>query len=374
MTDDVARTRRMRASSVASEAWRNVLTGTTRAVTLTILAAGACGALAAADVAAIVDLSEQATQFRESGAAVHVLSSPAAVSGPRCDALGSLPGVLGAGATRQSAEQPTFLAAPRSGIATVEATVGLAGVLGIVDGTKTASGTGVAAGVWLSDSAAQTVGADVGTTLPTSAGPARVAARYVYPSDASDRSLAYSAVTPVPASGLFDACWVLAWPPSPTVDTLVRATYAGDPDDRSSATFGQLSTRLGEAFDGPALFASRTTAPAAPVAGVIGLMLGGGAVWLRRLELAAALHARVPRRAIVAQVGLELLVVMFATVLVTLPVTFLLARHGNPDGLWPAWSAGLRVTSAGAVGVLVGGVLVAATTSEARLFRYFKDR
>jgi len=358
--------RRMRASSVLSEAWRNFASGTSRTLLVALLAVVVLGGIAAADVRTIVGLSAQATQFRESGAAVHVLTATDAISGQRCDALGSLPGVLGAGASRQAGEQATFLTAPRSGITAIEATGGLAGVLGIADGTG--------AGAWFSDEAAKALGATVGTTLPTSLGPATVTALYPYPDDASDRSLAYATITPVPSTGDFDSCWVLAWPPSPVTESLIRATYDGDPADQSSATFVQLNTRLGAEFDGPKMFDDRATALAPLVAALFGLVFGVGIIWARRLELASALHAKVPKAALVTQVWLELLAMMIAAVVITLPFTYFLAAQGNPDPLWPAWSAGLRVVAAGALSTLIGGVLTAAATSEERLFRYFKDR
>ena len=358
--------RRLRASSVFSEPWRNLASGTSRTLLVALLAVVVLGGSAVADVRTIVGLSAQATEFRESGAAVHVLSAPGAISGQRCDALGSLPGVLGAGASRRAGEQATFLAAPRSGITTVEATVGLAGVLGITDGTGS--------GAWLSDQAADALGATVGTTLPTSLGSVTVTTLYSYPHDASDRSLAYAAVTPVPSTGNFDSCWVLAWPPSPVTESLIRATYDGDPAARTTATFVQLNTRLGAEFDGPKMFADRATALAPMVAALFGLVFGVGIIWARRLELASALHAQVPKAALVAQVFLELLAMMIAAVVITLPFTYFLAAHGNPDPLWPAWSEGLRVVAAGALSTLIGGVLTAAVTSEKRLFRYFKDR
>lgn len=358
--------RRMRASSVLSEAWRNLATGTSRPLLVALLAAVVLGGIAAADVRTIVGLSAQATEFRESGAAVHVLSAPAAISGQRCDALGALPGVLGAGATRLADTQATFLTAPRSGITTVEATVGLAEVLGVTEGTS--------AGAWLSDAAAEALGAGAGTTLPTSLGPVGVTAQYSYPPDASDRSLAYAVVATVPSTGDFDSCWVLVWPHSQAIEPLIRGTYAGDPAEQSTATFVQLNTRLGAVLDGPEMFDGRATSRAPQVAAVFGLLLGAGTIRARRLELAGALHAQVPKSALITQVWLELLAVMLAAVVITLPLTYFLAAHGNPDPLWPAWSAGLRVVVAGALSTLIGGLLTAATTSEHRLFRYFRDR
>jgi len=366
MSDESPIHRRMRASSVVSEAWRNLATGTSRPLLAAFLAAAVLGGIAAVDIRTIVGLSVQATEFRDSGAAVHVVSAPAAISGQRCDALNAVPGVLGAGATRRTASQANFLTEPHSGITTVEATAGLAGVLGVTNGTGT--------GAWLSDQAAESLGAGVGTTLPTSLGPVSVTAEYSYPPDASDRTLAYAVVTPVPSTGEFDSCWVFVWPPSPAVEPLIRGTYDSDSAEQSSATFFQLNTRLGAVLDGPEMFDHRGSSRAPMVAALFGVVLGAGTIRARRLEFASALHAQVPKPALVTQVWLELFAVTFAAVVITLPVTYFLAAQGNPNPLWPAWSAGLRAVVAGALSTLIGGVLTAAATSEKRLFRYFKDR
>lgn len=364
--DVTAGRRQMRTSSVASEAWRNLASGTSRPLLLALLAALLLGGLAAADIRTIVGFSAQAVAFREAGAAVRVLSAPAAISGQRCDALRQLPGVLGSGATRLATAQAEVLTAPRAGIPTIEATPGLRDVLGVASGASS--------GVWLSDAAAESLGAWPGTTLPTSRGPARVAAQYSYPPDASDRSLAYAIVAPIPATGYFDSCWVLVWPPSVALDPLIRGTYAGDPADQSAATLVQLNTRLGATLDGPELLASRATSHAPTLAAAIGLLLGAGAIRLRRLELAGALHARVPKVALLTQIWFELTAVAAAAALLALPAAYWLASHGNPDPPWPAWFAGLRVIGAGTLSTTIGGLVATASTSENRLFRYFKER
>ncbi|WNM24196.1 hypothetical protein [Demequina capsici] len=358
--------RRTRAVSVASEAWRNLTSGTSRPLSVVLLLVVVLGGVACADIRTIVGLSQDALAYRESGAAVEVFAAEGAVSGQRCDALGSLPGVMGAGATRQADLQATFLTAPRAGIVTIEATPGLAGVLGIDEVAG--------AGEWLSDQAVDTLGADAGTVVPTDQGSVMIAATYAYPDDAGDRTLAYAAISPVPADGDFDACWVLTWPPSQTIDALVRATYSGDPADAGSSSFGQLNTRLGATFDGVELFEGRATATAPILAALFGLVLGALVVWVRRLEIAGALHARVSKAALISQILLELVVLTVASIVILLPATYVLAVQGNPDPWWPAWIAGFRAVLTGSVAVLMGAVLTAATMSERRLFRYFKDR
>ncbi len=358
--------RRMLASSVCSEAARNLASGTSRALLLVLGVLVLIGGAAGMDVRTIVGLSASAADFRQSGAAIQVFTAPAGVSGQRCDALRSVPGVVAAGAARPAAAPAVFLSAPDAGIGTVEATPGLLGVL--------ESSARPRVGGWLSQSAAATLGAVPGTTLPTSLGAVEVTAEFPYPDDASDRSLAYALLTPVPPTGVFDSCWVLVWPHSEAVVALVRGTFVGDPAEQSAATVAQLNTRLGAVFDGPRMFTGRATAQAPVVTALLGLALGAGSVRTRRLELAGALHAQVPKDALVAQIGLELLAVALASALPLTAVTHVLAAHGNPDPLWPAWSAGLRAVATGSLATVLGGVLMAATTSEKRLFQYFKER
>lgn len=358
--------RRLRCSSVASEAWRNLVTGTSRPLLTAVVVVGVVGGLAASDTRTIVDLSAQATQFRESGAAVHLLTAPEAISGERCEALRTVPGVIGAGAARKPALQAEFLTAPGSGIVTLDVTLGLGDVLLIDGGTR--------AGIWLSDQAAEALGASPDTTVPTSLGATTVVATYPYPDDASDRTLAYAALTPVPGTGMFDSCWVLAWPQSEAVDALLRATFAGDTEQQSETTFTQLNTKLGTEFDGPELLDGRATARVQWVAALFGLLFGFATVRARRLEFAGALHAQVTRLALVTQVALEYLAMSLAVVVIAAPLTYFLAAHGNPDPLSPAWTAGMRTVLVGVVALVLGAALTALATSQKRLFRYFKER
>lgn len=354
----------MRVSSVISEAWLNIASGTTRATLLAIVAALVLTGLAAADIRMIVGLSNEATLFRESGASVYLLTSEQNIDGSRCEAIGRVSGVLGAGATRQAETQVQFLTSPRSAVSTVEATVGLAGVLGVEKDLPT--------GIWLSADAAKTLGAMTGSLLPTSAGAVSVAARYPYSQDAKMRTLAHAAVAPVPAAGRFDTCWVKIWPHSEATQQLIRSAFVGAPTDTTE--FGQLNSKLGATFDGPTSFATRPTTLVPYIAISFGLALGFLSIRLRRLEISGALHAQVPKRALLAQIMLENAVVAVTAIVIALPVTYFAAAYGNPDPLWPAWSTGLKTLTAGAVSFILGGIAAVLLISEKRLFRYFKDR
>lgn len=361
-----ARVRAIRAASVVSEAWRNVATSTTRATLFAAVLVVVVGALAAVDVRAVVGVIEGARAYRDAGASVQILEAAGQVDGARCEALARVDGVNAAGALR-SGEPVRALNLPSSELNGFEATPGLLGVLdrGRVAGT----------GLWLSADLAEALGATAGDSIETSAGPARVGAAYPSPDDGRDRALGYAAVAPVPATGLFDSCWVEIWPVDPETATLLRTTVVADPSSEVQPAQKQLNSRLGATYDASAEFRERLTEPAPIAAAVLGLALGFVAIRLRRLELAAALHARVPRAALTWQVLLETAAWTGAAVVVTVPVLWWLARGaGSPADQLSTWILGMRTVLAGAGAVLVGAVAGALATREKHLFRYFKER
>lgn len=362
------RTRAMRAASVVSEAWRNITTGTTRAPLFAAVLVVVVGSLAAVDVRAVVAVIEGAREYRDAGASVQILEAAGQVDGARCEALAGVDGVHAAGALR-TGEPLRALNLPSSELTGLEATPGL---LGALDRGRVAG-----AGLWLSADLAETLGAVPGDSIATSTGPARVGAVYPYPDDGRDRQLGYAAVAPVPATGLFDACWVEIWPVNPETATLLRTSVVADPSTGAQPTQKQLNGRLGATYDASAEFSGRLTKPAPIAAAALGLALGFAAIRLRRLELAAALHARVPRAALTWQVLLETAAWAGAGIVVTVPALWWLAAAGGvglPADQVSTWIIGIRTVLAGAGAVLVGAVFGALTTREKHLFKYFKER
>lgn len=364
--DKAARRRAIRAASVVSEAWRNVASGTTRATLFAAVLVVAVGALAALDVRAVVGVIEGAREYRDAGASVQILEAAGQVDGARCEALTGIDGVNAAGALR-TGDPVRALNLPSSELTGVEATPGL---LGVLDRGRVAG-----AGLWLSADLAEALGATADDSIVTDAGPAPVGAVYPYPDDGRDRALGYAAVAPVPATGLFDSCWVEIWPVDPETATLLRMVLVTDPSSAVQPAQKQLNSRLGATYDASAEFRDRLTKPAPTAAVVLGLALGFAAVRLRRLELAAALHARVPRSALTWQVLLETAVWTGAAVIVTVPVLWWLAAGaGLHVDRVSTWVLGMRTVLAGAGATLVGAVAGALTTRERHLFKYFKKR
>jgi hypothetical protein len=360
----------MRVRSVLSEALRDVASGTAAAALLATVLAVAVGGLAVADVRAVVDVSRTADRYRSAGAAVSTVESATLdVDGARCEALGATAGVVAAGAARP-AEPTQAVALPGSDLTTWEVTPGLLDVVAASGGRP--SGARAAGGVWLSADLAATLGVEPGGTVATRAGTAHVAGVYTWPDDGRRRDLGYAVLVPVAGVGRFDRCWAQVWPPDEGLSGLLRAVV--EPTGADEARTGTLNTTLGEELDAVGMLARRPTRPAPAAALAVGAALGLVAVRRRRLELASALHAGVPRPHLVWQHLVEAAAWALAGSLVAAAAVAVAAATGNPDPVLAACGAGWRAVMAGAVGVVLGTLVGVLATRESHLFRYAKDR
>ncbi|MFC8190042.1 hypothetical protein ACFUMH_00115 [Cellulomonas sp. NPDC057328] len=353
----------MRVSSVLSEAWRDLVTGTTRAATLALVLAVGAGALAVLDARATVDVLRHAADFRAAGASTWVLEDRANVDGARCDGLTGVAGMR-AGAVRQG-DGLRARALPSSLLTVWEVTPGL---LGAALGRPVDAGPGL----WLSVDLAETLGVTAGGTLATTSGDARVAGTYTWPDDGRARSLGYAVVAPVAATGTFDACWAHTWPPD--ADTAALLHFTTGSATTSQPSLRQLNASLGEQMDVPGLLAARVTRWAPAAATVLGLALGWVGVRARRLQVAAALHARVPRAHLAWQLLVEAAGWVAVAAVVAAAACGWAAAAGNPDPGGGVWLGALRTVGAGCGAALLGTLTAAVTTRERHLFRYFKDR
>lgn len=354
----------MRAGSVATEAWRNVLTGAARAGVLALMLVVLVGGLAVADVRAVVDVLRGAADYRATGASIQVIDAPGQVDAERCEALERIGGIVSSGALREG-EAIRMLNLPSSDLTSYEATPGLAAVL---------RADGNAYGVLLPDDLAGTLGAAPGDAVATDRGSAQVGATYPYPSDGRARSLSYAAVEVVPAEGVFDACWAEVWPASERTSGYLRSAINPDPDTEQQPRLGSLNPRLGATYDAPALLAERLTRLAGWLALIMGGVIGAMGVRMRRLELAAALHARVPRGSLAWQIVTETALWAGAATVICAVAVMAAGTWASPDPGWAVWSLGLRVVGLGFIGALLGAVAASAATRERHLFRYFKER
>ncbi|WP_407320541.1 hypothetical protein UQW22_08700 [Isoptericola halotolerans] len=362
----------MQARSVAGEAARNLVTGTTRALWWALAFVVLVGGLAVADARVLVRVWQDADAFRSAGAAVQTLASEReqVVDGTRCQALSGVAGLTGAGALRPGA--PVRAASmPSSDLTVWEVTPG---VLDLLTTTarpvRTATGT-TTGGLWLADDLAAALGASAGDELVIDDGRVRVAGVYTWPDDGRDRVLAYAAVVAVPATGTFERCWAGAWPvDDDAAGLLYSATSPGADDLR----LGQLNSTRGSGYDLSGLVDARPTAVAPAAAAAVGLVLGYLAVRTRRLELASALHARVPKPFLTWQHLLEAGCWLAAALSVTAAATGVAALVGSPGPYLGTWATAGMAAGTGAAATLIGTLVGVLTTREKHLFRYFKER
>jgi hypothetical protein len=357
----------MRIRAVLSEAGRNLLTGTTRATTLALTLAAIGTAVGVAEAAAIRDVLQDASAFRSAGASTMVIAAEDGIDGAACERLRGVDGIGAAGAIRSAPERLRLRALPSAPVPLSEVTPGFTRVLGIPDGTERA-------GLFLSEQLAGLVGRGTGERLWTAHGTVEIAGVFRYPADGRSPELEYAAVSPVPATGWFDQCWAEVWPTSTRTTQLLRLSLSASLPPGAEVTISQHNSTLGADFDGPGRFHDRVTSYAAVVGLLAGFALGYLAIRLRRLELASALHAGVPRGAQLLQVCLETGTWAVIAVLIGAPAVWYMALTVD-DGAHAAvvWLQA-RCLLGTAAGAVLGAVLATLLTRERHLFRYFKER
>jgi hypothetical protein len=364
----------IREKEIWREAGRNLACGASRTIVAVLLLAATLGALGWAQAASVVDLARQAKTYRESGAAIRLVVLHELIDGAQCDKLNGYPGIAAAGATRTGSSL-SLAAMPARKLETVEATPGLAKVLGL--DAKAAN-----AGVWLSSDLAGVLGiSQAGVDLPLADGTvSQTSAIYQWAdNDGRPPTLAYTIVQPVPAQGKFDTCWVELWPEGDTADAvLTLPALAGPPDpntgQRQLPQVEQLNTTLGWRFDALGKLAKLPTDSLTLAGVLIGLVLGAGLIRSRRLELAAALHAGVPKTALVGQIMVEIFTIGLCAACLAVPTAIYAAKAGNPDPPWPALFPALRTVALAVLAAVLGALLITLATREKHLFRHFKNR
>jgi len=358
--------------AVLGEAWRNLASGTSRAALFAAVFVATVGLVAFMDVRSVVSIVRGAAQFQAAGASVQVLTAAGNIDGQRCGALAGVGQIGQAGAIRKGTPV-TVLNMPGTPVNVVEATPGVVAMLASI-GQPAQIGAGLAGGVWLSADLAQMLGATPGAVIHTSAGAVTVAGVYTWPDDGRARDLGYVIVAPVPPDGVFDQCWAQVWPPDQNLADMTYMSLDNSGGGLAQVTFSQLNTTLGTTYDAASLLANRLTARAPWAATLIGLILGYAATRTRRLEIASALHARVPKTGLACQHVLETLFWAVCAALIAAAALLWAARIGNPDPDPATWLIGIRIIAAATAATPIGTLAAIATTREQHLFRYSKDR
>jgi hypothetical protein len=343
----------MRARAVLREAWRDIVSGTSRIAVFALVFGLLVGGVAAADQLTVRRLVSEAEQYRAAGASIVTLAAEGRIRGDVCEGLGRLPGVRAAGALRQEDDGLRLAALPLPEVLSAAS-----------DGN----------GVVLSADAAAAAGRSRGDAVATVSGTTRIAGVYDYPSDGRRVGFGYAALDVSAEPALYDECWVDAWPLDDRIDALLLTTVqpSGDADD--GLQLSRVNTTLGTTFDGASAFAGRLTSDAWVVALVGSLVVGYVSVRIRRVALASALHTRVPRRSLGAILALETGSWVVPVAIVLLGATAVFAAAGPPADRAMTLVLTARVLAPAIAAAFVGAAGAFVTTRERHLFRYVRDR
>lgn len=356
----------MRLRSVLSEALRNVATGTTRTAALAVAAAALFGFLGILDLTTVTKLIEQSQEFESSGASVYVLRAEGAVSGVACEALRDAGSVRAAGALRPADAKLDLTVFPHSPIDVKEISPAFAQVVGIR--------RPLGSGVLLSEKLADVLGARAGEELAATAGGVRVDGVFAYPEDGRAPVLEYSAIAPVPATDVFDECWIDLWAGAADARQFLALSLVPSTPPDTAITISQLNSKLGESFNGNQEFRTRPTRWAVAASVVLGLVLGYISIRARRLEIASAIHCGVSRPAQAVQLMVETMIWSGGAILLCAATIVLVNDVGGGMHRGELFWTGFRCAVAGCAASVLAAGLAGISISEKHLLRYFKER
>jgi len=352
----------VRLDAIARELWAGVLSGTARIVTLTVLATIVSAGLSAADIVLTRRLIADAEAFQQAGAATLTLSAEGQVDASACKALAQVEGVRASGAIRRRALPVVASALPGAPLTAFETTPGFAAVLG-------SPGTGVV----VPDEVADVLGLSEGDRIPTTEGVVEVGGTYPYPDDGRRPGFGWAALIETADTSPFDECWVLAWPQSDAMGSLLLGVLLPGADSERPE-LGQLNGALGARFDGMALFDGRLTAWAPSLAAALVGVLAFVSVRGRRLSIASDLHAGARRRDIATVMVVEGTTWLTAALILTMGSTAILAAPEALADRGALLVQGARVALASSAAGVAGIVAAVWSVRESHLVRYFKDR
>ncbi len=354
--------------SIVSEALRNVSSGTSHAVLLTLIWSVVLAGAVLTDFVGLSSILDSASRFQAAGSNVAVMISGGRIDGDICAQMAKFPNVQAAGAIRAAATDLVPDKAPGAAIPTREVT---SGVLQILTGKSNVTPS---AGVFLSSDVATALGTTNGQTMLIGGREATVGGVFPYPADGRTSGLGFSILEPVTQSGRFDECWVQIWPQSDEVLSLMSGTVTDSSDTSKPPVLTQLNTTLGTTFPSQKLFEGRPSRYLPILVAIVGACLGFGSLWSRRLEFASARHLGVTPRNQATQVIIESAswnltggILAFAVALVAgsqLP-------SGDAASLVLSTSLGVGT---GLIAVVVGSMLVIGAINERNFLRYFRDR
>lgn len=350
--------------AVLSEVWRNVATGTTKAVLWALVTAVALTGFTVADAMTLRGIERDALRFHEAAADARKLATPGQIDAATCDRLAGTSTIQAAGAVRETGTT-TVDQAPDVPLTTYQVSPGLGAVVGVAAPQPY--------GVWIEAGLAESLGVRRGDLLTTRAGPMPVAATFTWPDDGRDARLGFAVLVPVVADYPFDECWIRAWPAVDANDQLLLSVMTVSVSG-TLAPISQINKNYGTTLDSYALYRGRVTRHVVWVAPLFFLVVGFIASWRRRLEYAAALHARQSRGALLLGVAAETATWASVGALITLTADAAAVRTLGFAQTTPAWMIAANTVWWSALAAVVGALAGATSIREKDLFRFFRAR
>lgn len=357
----------MRWASILSEAWRDVISGASRALLWAVIVVMATGGAFAAELVQLKGLYVAADEYVSKGASINVFKAAGQINPAACEALNQVPGIRAAGAIRLVEDKVTLTALPSAPVPLAEVTPHFPDILK----AQTAPVNGVIA----SEQVHAYTQVEPGHELDTRQGKIPVSGVYPYPEDGRVPGYGYLLLSPTNKGGGFDECWVDIWPESPEKTALLHTTLmASTGEERQTPQLSQLNPTLGSSFQAVKLYQQRITRFLPAAIGVVAMSVGFALVRIRRLDYAAALHARVPRHDMYLVILGQTLIWLLPTlaVLELLAVVMSTFIIGNLDST--ALLLTNRIIMVIPIAVILGLSVAWQFTKEKHFFRYFKNR
>lgn len=359
----------IRLKEIVREAFRNTRSGTSRPLLAVITFLLSVGLLACLQASLILQRNQAAFDWRASGSSIKIVSATGAIDGFRCVSLNEIDGVAASAAFRTGSDV-SLSVLPSNPIKLVEATWTAGRILRLADSAN-------ATGAWVASDLANTLKlSERGKPELAVIGGGTIPVSNIYPHVEDGRMpiLSNTIVSTVPASGVFDSCWVEIWPESKELESLLL--FPVIPDNlppNSQPEIRQLNSSGGPSFlqkYGSSDFDCAFSAVAVALGAALGFIL----IRLRRLELASTLHAGIDKASLCLQSIIESLLWLTPGIAMSLGFLGLLSVTSNPEAPSTVFLPGLVVLLLGTFSVLVSTFGNTLAIKESQLFEFFKRR
>lgn len=367
----------MKFPSIVSESWRDIVSGTTRAITCAVILFAVALTACLFDLTSILAMQEQSRQWLASGAAIHIIAGDKQIDPADCNTLTQATGsserttahpITATGALRQTGSI-TLSAMSSSPLDAWNATPGMADVLGISMTRQAATG------VWISSQLAQTLHAREGDDLATAHGSMHIAGVFAWPDDSRDQRIAYAILIPTASSGPYDECWATITPDNPDAASLLNATAVATPGSAPATQTKQANAALGSNLDLAASYRQRATRTMLCATPITAMLIAIVSLRARRIEIADNLHMGLPRQDIWKTQAIETLAwslpALLGAAAAIYPFTAIVSGRSNALTLT---ATQLPLLSAALATAQIGTLMAMASIQTKQLFAFFKNR